>query len=455
MISLSLLSMIVHDRIRSMAFMFEIILILVLILANGFFSCVEIAVIAARKNNIKALAEQGNRNAILLSQMHHDPERFLSTVQIGVTLFSSAAAAIGGVSAVEFVRPWVQDIPYLGAFSQFVAVSAVTLVIAYLSLILGELVPKSFALKYPDAIALFSAKPFFILEQALRPFVNLLTLSVLFFLKPFGGKIVPRSAPSEEEIKWLLKEGREHGVFDQTEHEMLQSVFEFTDTTVKKAMIPSLKIHALSINATKQDVVQAFKEERFSRYPVYKTNLMDIAGIVLFKDILGVLTEEKIFILSDFLKPAYFVPETMKVSHLLKEFQRRRVQMAIVVNEYGSVEGLVTMEDLVEEIVGEIHDESDTEEEKPVERLKDGSWVIDASLGVRDLESNHGFPIPESPDYETLGGFMMAHMQDLPKAGQFIHSGEYKLTIVDVDMDGRRIHKVKIEKKPEAVPTIA
>ena len=435
--------------------MLEIILILILILVNGFFSCVEIAVIAAKKNTIKALAEKGNRNAILLDQMHHDPERFLSTIQIGVTLSGSAAAALAGVSAVEFVRPWVQDIPYLGGFSQGVAVFAVTLVVAYFTLILGELVPKSIALKYPDAIALFSAKPFFFLEQTLRPFVNLLTLSVLFFLKPFGGKIVPRSAPSEDEIKWLLKEGREQGVFDQTEHEMIQSVFEFTDTPVKKAMIPMLKVHAISIDATKQEVLRSFREERFSRYPVYRSNPMDIEGIVLFKDLLGVLTEDKKFILSNFLKPVYFVPETMKVSHLLREFQRRRLQIAIVVNEYGSVEGLVTMEDLVEEIVGEIHDESDDEEEKPVEKLKDGSWVVDASLGVRDLESNYGFPIPESPDYETLGGFMMAQMQDFPKAGQSISSGEYKLTVVDLDRDGRRINKIKVEKKTEAVPTIA
>jgi len=440
--------------------MLEIILILLLVLANGFFSCVEIAVIAARKNNIKALAEAGNRNALLLNEMHHNSERFLSTIQIGVTLFGSAAAALGGVSAVEFVRPWVegipwvQDIPSLGAFSQFVAVSIVTLAIAYISLIFGELVPKAIALKHPDTIALLSAKPFFILEQTLRPFVNFLSLSVLFFLKPFGGKVVPRSAPSEDEIKWLLKEGREHGVLDQTEHEMIESVFEFTDISVKEAMIPRTKICALSIDATKQEMLQLFKEGRFSRYPVYKNNdPTDIAGIVLFKDIIGVLIEEKEFVLNDFLKPPFMVPETMKVSHLLKEFQGKRLQMAIVVDEYGSMNGLVTMEDIVEEIVGEIHDESDIEGEKPVEKLKDGSWVVDASLGIRDLRSEHDFPIPESPDYETLGGFILAQLQEIPKAGQFIHSGEYKFTVVDMDV--RRINKVKIEKKPETIPTIA
>ncbi len=433
--------------------MIEIILILILILANGFFSCVEIAVIAARKGNIKALSEQGDRNATLLMQLHNNPERFLSTVQIGVTLFGSAAAALGGVSAVEFVRPWVADIPYLGAVSQFVAVSVVVIVISYLSLVLGELVPKALALKYPDTIALIAAQPFHLLAQTLRPFVNFLTLSVLFFLKPFGGKIVPRSTPSEEEIKWLLKEGREKGEFNETEHEMIQSVFGFTDISVKEAMIPRPKIHSLSIDANKNEVIHFFIEEKFSRCPVYKSNPNDIVGILLFKDLIRVFADNGPFNLSHFVKPAYFVPETMKVSLLLKEFQRRRTQMAIVVNEYGSVEGLVTMEDLVEEIVGEIHDETDSDEERPVERLKDGSWVIDASMGVRELRSDHDLLIPESPDYETIGGFVLDQMQVLPKGGEFIQSGEYKLTVVD--MDGRRINKVKVEKKTEVVPTIA
>ena len=433
--------------------MIEIVLILLLILANGFFSCVEIAVIAARKSTIKALAEQGNRQALVLNKLHNDPERFLSTVQIGVTLFGSAASALAGVSAVEFVRPWVQDIPYIGAASQFIAVSAVVVAISYFSLILGELVPKALALKYPDNIALVAAQPFYLLDTTLRPFVNFLTVSVRFFLKPFGGTLVPRSIPSEEEIRWLLKEGHAKGEFDATEHAMIQSVFEFTDICVKEAMIPPPKMHALPLDAPKKEVVRFFTEEKFSRCPVYKKDPTDIIGIVLFKDLVGNLIQEGPLILGDFVKTPYFVPETMKVSHLLREFQRRRLQMAIVVNEYGSVQGLVTMEDIVEEIVGEIHDETDIDEEKRVENLKDGSWVIDASVGIRELKSNYQLLIPESPNYETIGGFFLDQMQNLPKAGECIESGGYKMTVVD--MDGRRINKVKVEKRVESVPTIA
>jgi len=435
--------------------MFEIVLIFILILANGFFSCAEIAVIAARKSNIKALSEEGNKNATLLSQIQNAPENFLSTVQIGVTLFGSAASAIAGVSVVDRVRPFVQDIPYLGAVSQLVSVVAVTIVIlaiSYLSLVIGELVPKALAIKYPEQIALVAAKPFHLMAQTLSPFVNLLTYSVRFFLKPFAGNTAPKSLASEEEIKWLINEGREKGVFNETEQQLIQSVFEFTDISVKEAMVPRPKIHAIQMDTPKTEVVRYFKETKFSRCPVYKSNPNDIIGILLFKDLLDVITEEKPFKIVDLLKPAYFVPETMQVSHLLKEFQRRRAQMAIVVNEHGSVEGLVTMEDLVEEIVGEIEDESDIVE-KPVERLKDGSWVIDASLSVRELKSDYGLSVPESPDYETIGGFVLAQLQAIPKAGEIIHHAEYKLTVVD--MDGRRINKVKLEKKIEKVPQVA
>ncbi|MBI3598242.1 MAG: HlyC/CorC family transporter [Nitrospirae bacterium] len=437
-----------------MTAMFEIVIIALLILANGFFSCAEIAVIAARKSNIKALSEKGNKNAALLGQIQNAPEPFLSTVQIGVTLFGSAAAAVAGVSVTDRVRPFVQDIPYLGAMSQFVEVAAVSIVIlaiSYLTLVIGELVPKALALKYPEPIALVAARPFHLLAQTLSPFVNLLTYSVRFVLKPFGGNIAPSSIASEEEIKWLLKEGREKGVFNQTEQELIQSVFEFTDISVKEAMVPRPKIHAIQVDTPKSEVIRYFKETKFSRCPVYKSNPNDIIGILLFKDLLGVITEERPFKIDDLLKPVYFVPETMQVSHLLKELQRRRTQMAIVVNEHGSVEGLVTMEDLVEEIVGEIEDETDIGE-KPVIRLKDGSWVIDASLPVRELKSDYGLSVPESPDYETIGGFVLAQLQAIPKAGEIIHHEEYKLTVVD--MDGRRINKVKIEKKVEPIPQV-
>ncbi len=423
----------------------ELAVIFILILANGFFSSAEIAVIAARKSNIKNLSDQGDSNAELLCQIQNDPEPFLATVQIGVTLVGSSAAAVGGVTAIETIKPFLAQIPLLQPVSGFISVSIVVIFISYFSLVFGELIPKSLALKYPDQIALAVAKPFDLLAKGLRPLVHVLTAPIRFSLKPIVGKVVPGSFISEDEIKFLLKEGKEKGVFNQTEQELIHSVFEFNDICVKEVMIPRPKIHAIQIDTPSRELLKYVTENMFSRYPIYKTNMNDIAGILYFKDLVGVLIQQKEVVLRDLLHPAYFVPETMQVSRLLKELQRRRIQMAVVINEYGSVEGLVTMEDLVEEIIGEIHDEYDIED-RPVERLKDGSLAVDASLSVRDLKNDYGLPIPEAADYETLGGFVLAQLQDMPKGGEIIQFGDYKFTIVD--MDGRRISKLKVERKP-------
>jgi putative hemolysin len=228
-------------------------------------------------------------------------------------------------------------------------------------------------------------------------------------------------------------------------------VFEFTDISVREVMVPRPKMHLIQADTPVDEVLQYMGRHKFSRYPVYRKGINDIIGILYYKNMLDRLARKEPIVTKDLLHPVYFVPETMKVSHLLKELQRRRMQMAIVVNEYGSVEGLVTMEDLIEEIVGDIQSELDRGE-RPVERLKDGSLVVDASLSVRDLHDDYGLPIPESSDYETLAGFVMTQLQDMPRGGEIIQFENYKFTIVD--MDERRIAKVKIEKaaKPVAPP---
>jgi len=426
--------------------LFELLLIFLLILINGFFSAVEIAVITARKSHLRRLAEEGNLNAHLVSEIQLEPERFLATIQIGVTLLGSAAAAVGGATAMKTFKPILENIPFLQPFSGFLSVSLMVLIISYVSLVLGELLPKSLALKYPEQIAMFFVRPVIVVAKGFSPVVKFLTRSIHLFIKPVGGKVFRGTLISEDEIKFLLKEGREKGVFDQTEQELIHSVFEFNDISVKEVMIPRPNMSALQMDTPMPELLRQINEHKCSRYPVYKANLNEIVGILYFKDMIGMVIEGGPMVLKELLHPAYFVPETMPVSRLLKQLQRRRIQMAIVVNEYGSVEGLVTMEDLVEEIVGEIQDEYDAEE-RPVERMKDGSLVVDASLFVRDLNSDHGLPIPDSSDYETLGGFVLEKLQDMPKAGDIIRFDGHKFTIVD--MDGRRIAKVKIELNKE------
>lgn len=427
--------------------------IVFLIVLNGFLAASEIALIAIRKSYVKQEAEKGRRWAKRVQQLQADPERFLATVQVGVTLTGLLSGAIGGIVAIQLFQPLFQVIPHpmIQTASEALALGLVVVIVGYLTLVIGELVPKSVALRYPDKVAPLIAAPIELVAKATAWANSLLSLSTRWLLKPFGVKSAREgNFISEEEIKLLLTEGRERGVFDRTEQELILSVFQFNDIYVKEVMIARPKIRAIQATMSKEELLAYMAEYQFSRYPVYTKGINDIFGILHYKDVLRVIGAAA-FELKELVRPAYFAPETMKISRLLKEMQRRRIQMAIVINEYGSVEGIVTMEDLIEEIVGEIRDESDIEE-KAVERLKDGTIVADASLSVRDLREDYGLAVPESPEYETLGGFVLHQLQDMPRGGEIIRFGGYKFTIVD--MEHRRINKVKIEKSPEPLSAV-
>ena len=427
-------------------FWFEAILINALILANGFFAASEIAVIAIRKSRIDAMLDRGTRCASIIARLKNDPDRFLATVQIGVTVVGTLASAIGGAAAIAYLEPHFAASPMVlvGRWSHALALLIVVLPISYLSLVLGELVPKSLALKYSEQIACFVARPIDLLARATAMFVRTLTASSNAVLRLFG---VPEaegaSFISAEEVKSLIREGAAKGIFNETEKELIHSVFEFADTPVKAVMVPRTEIHAVEVHASFEEVARSFVESGFSRIAVYEGELDKIIGILYNKDVFKALVEKTEFKIRDHLHPAFFVPSTLPISELLKQLQRRRLAMALVVNEFGEVEGLVTLEDLVEEIVGEIRDEYDREERGPVERLPDGSLVIQGSALLKDLKTDFGLPFEESPDYHTLAGFMLAKLKRIPRAGEWVEDNGYKLTIVD--MEGRRIVKIKSE----------
>ena len=416
-----------------------------LILLNGFFACAELAIINTRRSRVKQLAEEGNHAASLVLGFKEDSERFLATIQIGITLAGSSAAALGGVFAVEYIKPIFLALPFafMPSIAEPLAVGCMVLSIAYFALVLGELVPKILALRNPERLALLVASPIEWFSKVAAWGARPLTLSSRGVLRLFGKSVEEgKIFITAEEINLLMTEGQETGVFDKTEQELIRSVFEFTDTSVKEVMVPRVKMCALEVETPIKEVIRLIDEHKFSRYPVYKKDLNDIKGILYQKDLLSRIASGRSFSLLEVLHPVYFVPESMKVSVLLKEMQRRRIHMAIVVNEYGSVEGLVALEDLIEEIVGEIQDEYDTEE-KSVERLKDGSLLVDASTPVRDLVERYGLPIPITSDYETLSGFITHQLQGIPRGGEvFIHDG-YRFTVVD--LGERRVAKVKVE----------
>jgi len=435
-------------------FWLEAALIFVLILANGFFAASEIAMIATRKSRIDALLEKGVKSAAAVSRLKNDPDRFLATVQIGITIVSSLAAAIGGAAAIASLKPLLESLPlpYVARWAEPLAIVLVVLPIAYLTLVLGELVPKSLALRFPERIACLVARPIDFLSRITSFLVKTLTLSSNAVLWLFGGREKNEGASfiSVEEVKSLIQEGAAKGIFNETEKELIHSVFEFADTAVKAVMVPRPEIHALETHASLAEVAKSFVESGFSRIPIYEQELDRVIGILYNKDVFKALQEKSEFRIRDHLHPAFFVPSSLPISELLKQLQRRRLAMALVVNEFGEVEGLATLEDLLEEIVGEIRDEYDREERGPVERLPDGSMVIQGSTLLKDLKSDYGLPFEESPDYLTLAGFVLAQLKRIPRGGERVEYNGYRLTIVD--MEGRRIVRIKLEESKPAEP---
>lgn len=426
----------------------ETVFIFVLILLNGFFAGSEMAIISLRRSRVQELVEAGDRGAAAIQRLKDDADRFLATIQIGINFVATLAAAVGGALAVKVIRLLFERLPGggLGAGSEPVALGVVVVVITYLTIVFGELVPKSLGLRYAERVALAIARPLEVLGRWLSFVGRPLTASSRLILSPFGAAPQGESAfVSEKEIKLMVQEGKEQGIFDQTEQELIHSVFEFTETSVKEVMIPRPQIDAIELDTPLEEALKFVVETGYSRYPVYRKSLDDVCGVLYYKDLLRLQMEGRPASLSAIIHAPYFVPETMQVSRLLKELQRRRMSMAIVVDEHGGLDGLVTIEDLIEEIVGEIHDEYEAAD-KPVERLRDGSLIIDASLNIKDLQDEHGLPFPESPAYETLAGFMLSQLQRMPKAGDIITYQGKKLTIVD--MDGRRIARIKVEELP-------
>ncbi len=425
----------------------EAVIIFILILINGFFSSSEIAIVSSKRSVIDKLARDGVRSARIVSEMKDNPERFLATVQVGVTVVGTLASVIGGVAAVEFLKPIYSSVPIgpVRSSAELLAVGTVVIIISYALLVLGELVPKSLALRYSEKIACFAARPLDFLSRVSGFFVTMLTRSTEMVLKLFGVKGVEKKFfISEEDIKYYITEGRAKGIFEETKAALLHGVFEFADTTVKEVMVPKPKLSAIEINTPPEEVLKFISEAGYSRYPVYRENLDNIVGILFNKDVFRVMERGEPIVLEKLVREPYFVPDSIMISRLLREMQRRKVHIAIVVDEHGGVEGLVTIEDILEEIVGEIEDEYDVEKGGLIEKLKDGTMIIDASVSLKDLEDvGLSFNEEDEERYTTLAGLMLARLQRIPRGGEFVIYDGWRFTVVDVEEN--RIVKVKAE----------
>lgn len=426
---------------------FEAAVIVMLILANGFFSAAEMATVSLRMSRVTQLIKEGRRGAARVAAMKEDPAHFLATVQVGVTVVGSMASVLGGAAAVDVLEPILQasSLPYVGEWAGAIALSVTVIVISYLTLVMGELLPKSFALRHSESVACISAPLVHRIAQVSKPLVLALTWSTDGFMRILGlSGHATDALVSEEEIKHIVHEGANQGIFDEAERELIHSVFEFTDTSVREVMVPRTDIHGIELGIDPREALTQMLAIGFSRAPVYEGDLDRIVGIVHIKELLRCVHQENKATLQSVLHPALFVPDSMQISDLLRELQTRRTHMAIVLNEYGTVIGLATIEDLLEEIVGEIRDEFDIDEEAPVQELTDGSLLVEGSVPLADLHEKYGLPLEETDRYRTLGGFVLARLKRMPKGGEAITVAGHKMTIVTID--GRRLRKVRIER---------
>ncbi len=439
------------------SFIVEIALIFILILANGFFAGSELAILTMRKSRIKTLrsnvdSESKSKSRLeakaeKLLRIKNDPDKFLSTIQIGITLIGSLASAVGGATAVQLLTPIIKNIGIdsLSTAAQPISIFVVVIIISYFMLVLGELAPKSLGIRFNEKISLFVAGPITLIAKAASPLVKFLTFSNHFVLKVLGMKQEgDNSFLTEEEIKLILKESEEGGVLDETEHELIHSIFDFADRQVKDVMVPHPMIQAVDVNWKRNKILNFIIESGKTRFPVYKDNLDDVVGVLNNKDVLENFVKKRVFDIKKIMKPPHFVPESKLISDLLREMQKKKIQFVLVVDEYGDIAGLATMEDLLEEIVGEIEDEHDLETSVVIGNVDDGTMIIDGSLSIRDLINLHGLKISESEEYETIAGLVLSGLQSIPRGGEVVKKDGYAFTVVEVRKN--RITKIKAEK---------
>lgn len=416
--------------------LFQLLFLAFLTLVNAFFAGAEMAVVSVNKNRIKVLADEGSKRAALLQTLFEDSTKFLSTIQVAITLagFFSSASAATGISQV--LGGWIAQfgIPY----SNTIAVVVVTIILSYFTLVFGELVPKRIALQKAEAFSLFVVQPIYIISKILSPFIKLLSLSTNGFLHLIGMKTENlEEAVSEEEIKKMLETGSENGVFNEIEKEMINSIFSFDDKTAKDVMVPRREVFAIDIEEPLEKILDEILETRHSRIPVYEEQIDNIIGILQVKDVM-IEARKKSFEEVDIralLKEAFFVPDGKSTDELFREMQKTKNRMAVLIDEYGGVSGILTVEDLVEEVMGEITDEHE-EEVVELQKIGEKEYLLDGSILIEELNEKLNLKL-ETENYDTLSGYLIEELGYIPK-----DSGQCEL-----DADGVHFKILEVKEK--------
>lgn len=420
------------------------------ILLSGFLAASESALLSAPKSSIKNLVDKGNKAAKIIQDFQKNPELIIATTNVGFIISLIAASFLTGLMALSDFAPFLStfDVNILQEYSNIISIAIGVILLASATIMFSELIPKSLALKFPTPTAIAIAYPFLWLSKILKPIVLVLRGLSNLILYQFKDKTsFSEARVSEEEFKLLLEEGRKTGTIDKTEQELITSIFEFTDTTAKEVMIPRTDVIAVNIETKREKLINIVLEEGYSRLPVYSGSIDNILGIVYTKDLISLLEHRDIILLYDILRPAYFIPETKKISQLMRELQQNKIHMAIVIDEFGGTEGIITMEDILEEIVGEIQDEYD-EEIKEVESTGDGSFFVNARINIAEFNEKFKIDIPESNEYDTISGFLHKVTGRIPELNEEINYQDLHFTIVKKSQRRIRLVKVTRDTKP-------
>jgi len=425
--------------------LFEVIVVILLVLANAFFVAAEFAIVKVRSTQIQTLAEKESKAKIAVKVITHLDE-YLSATQLGITMASLGLGWIGEPVTAKILEP----IFHLCNISNPQTVHAISLtvgfiIITFLHIIIGELAPKNLAIRYAKSTTLFISIPLNIFYLVFKPFIWVLNNAANLILRAFGIQPVTETERfhSEEELRLLITEGKKSGAIDPTEHQLIEKIFEFNDKQAREIMIPRNHMIAIDIDDPREKIFQVVTEEGYSRLPVYKQTIDNIVGVIYTKDLISAAEHRELITIQDIIRPAFFAASTKQIGNLLKEMQRNKVHMAIIVDEYGGVEGLITMENILEEIVGEIQDEYDFEAAE-VETEKSGVYLVNPVITIESFNKKFSTSIPEDTDYQSLGGFLQKVTGHIPEIYERI---DYKgLSFIITQKTGNRILQVRVQK---------
>ena len=428
----------------------EILILVLLIVLNAFFAASEIALISLNDNKVKLMAEAGDKNAKLLQNLLGEPSRFLATIQVGITLAGFLASAFAAGSFSDKLAHFLfnMGVPLPEVWLERISVILITLVLSYFTLVLGELVPKRIAMQKAEPIAMIVVRPLTFLSKVTSPFVKLLTLSTNGVVRLFG--VDPNANDeevTEEEIRMMIDVGEERGAIQDTEKIMINNIFDFDNTTVSDIMTHRTNIIAMPLNYSLKEVIHFINIEKYTRFPVYDNDIDHIVGILHGKDILQYIEKgsEEEFKLADIMREPYFVPASRIADDLFKDLQRNKIHMAVVIDEYGGTAGIVTIEDLLEEIVGNIFDEHD-EDDFEVIQIDENTYLVNGTLSLHDAERLLDVEFP-TEEYDTLSGFLIGQIGNIPNPNEKQQPIEFKEYLFTIEKaDEKRIIKVKVAR---------